>query len=299
MKKNVIENSQVAKDLTKVGIFKLKNKIVFSNKTRDRNVKVLKDKKSGVIFIPEYKSNIKDHYRKKIQNLSSIIDNVKIKNKNLPLPLLNDDLRRFNYFKNKITNKKLLDFGCGKGIFLSLAKKNAKSVAGLEISRQYVDHLRKKKFKIYDDINLVDQKFDIITLFHVLEHIPDQIDVLKNIKKMLKKKGKLIIEVPSANDVLFNLKAFRNFSLWSEHLTLHTKLSLSKYLKIAGYKVEKIQLIQRYNFINHFKWFLEGKPEGHATKNHGLYEKSIIEHYNKYLIKNEIADTILVEAIIQ
>ena len=76
MKKNVIENSQVAKDLTKVGIFKVKNKIVFSNKTRDRNVKVLKDKKSGVIFIPEYKSNIKDHYRKKIQNLSSTIDNV-------------------------------------------------------------------------------------------------------------------------------------------------------------------------------------------------------------------------------
>ena len=34
-------------------------------------------------------------------------------------------------------------------------------------------------------------------------------------------------------DLLLSIKAFRNFTLWSEHLVLHTKLSLTKYLKIC------------------------------------------------------------------
>jgi hypothetical protein len=64
MNKLIIVKSKVISDLKKIGIFKEKNIIVYSNKTRDRNVKVLKDKKSGVIFIPQYKSNIKDYYKK-------------------------------------------------------------------------------------------------------------------------------------------------------------------------------------------------------------------------------------------
>ncbi len=294
MNKKIIVKSKVISDLKKIGIFKEKNTILYSNKTRDRNVKVLKDKKSGVIFIPQYKSNIKNYYKKKNENIFSTINNVKVNSKNIPVTELNDDLRRFNYLKNKIKNKKLLDFGCGKGKFLSLAKKDSKNIAGLEINKQLFNHL-KKKFKMYDDICNVDQKFDVITLFHVLEHIPNQIDILKNIKKILNKNGKLIIEVPHANDVLLNLKVFRNFTLWSEHLVLHTKLSLIKYLNIAGFKVEKSFFIQRYNFSNHFKWFIEGKPEGHVT-NYNLFKRSLIESYNKFLITNEIADTIFIEA---
>ena len=297
MKKKIKESSQVVKDLNKVGIFKNKNTKIFSNRTRDGDVKVLKDEKSGVIFIPKYRTNIKHHYQKKSENLFSVVNNVKIKKRNLPLTELNDDLRRFNYLKNKIKNKKLLDFGCGKGKFLALAKKNTKSVSGLEISNQFINYLRKNNFKMYNDIDNINEKFDIITLFHVLEHIPDQINTLINIKKILNKNGKVIIEVPHANDLLLNLKVFRNFTLWSEHLVLHTKLSLSKYLKIAGYKIEKIQLIQRYNFLNHLKWFLEGKPEGHVTYQ-DTNDKDIIKCYNKYLIKKDLADTILLEATV-
>ena len=214
--------------------------------------------------------------------------------KNVQLTGLNDDIRRFKYLKNKIKNKSLLDFGCGKGKFLALAKKNTKNIAGLEISKQFVNHLS-KKFKMYEDIDKIDQKFDIITLFHVLEHIPDQIETLKKLKKIINKKGKLIIEVPHANDLLLNLKVFRNFTLWSEHLVLHTKLSLKKYLNIAGFKIDNIIFVQRYNFLNHLKWFLEGKPEGHVT-NQKLYDKDIIKTYNKFLVKNQITDTLLVEA---
>lgn len=294
MKKKFIKDSKVVSDLKKAGIFKSKNTSIFSNQTRDRNVKVLKDKKSGVIFIPKYRSDIKNHYQQKNENIFSIKNAFKVRKKNIQLTELNDDFRRFKYLENKIKNKSLLDFGCGKGKFLNLSKKNTKNIAGLEINKQFINHLS-KKFKMYEDIDKIDQKFDIITLFHVLEHIPNQIDTLKKIKKIINKNGKLIIEVPHANDLLLNLKVFRNFTLWSEHLVLHTKLSLTKYLHIAGFKIDKIIFVQRYNFLNHIKWFLEGKPEGHAT-NQKLYDKNMIETYNKFLVKNQITDTLFFEA---
>tara|TARA_B100000989_G_scaffold72938_4_gene51266 strand:- start:8820 stop:9716 length:897 start_codon:yes stop_codon:yes gene_type:complete len=294
MKKKFTRYSQVVNDLIHVGIFKSKNTSIFSNQTRDKNIKVLKDKKTGVIFIPKHRSNIKNHYQLKNENLFSIKSVFKVRRKNVKLIGLNDDVRRFEYLKNKIKNKSLLDFGCGKGKFLKIAKRNTKNIAGLEISRQFINHLS-KQFKMYEDLDHVDQKFDVVTLFHVLEHIPNQIETLKKIKKVIYKNGKLFIEVPHANDLLLNLKVFRNFTLWSEHLVLHTKFSLTKYLKVAGFKINKILFIQRYNFLNHLKWFMEGKPEGHVT-NQMLYDKDIIETYNKFLIKNKITDTLFVEA---
>ena len=44
------------------------------------------------------------------------------------------------------------------------------------------------------------KKFDVITMFHVLEHLPNQVDTLKQLKKLLKPKGNIIIEIPHAND---------------------------------------------------------------------------------------------------
>jgi len=68
-KKNYLKDSKVISDLVEVGIFQKKNINVYSNKTRDRNIKVLRDEKSGVIFIPRYKSKINDYYKKKKKKL--------------------------------------------------------------------------------------------------------------------------------------------------------------------------------------------------------------------------------------
>ena len=71
-KKNYLKDSKVISDLVEVGIFQKKNINVYSNKTRDRNIKVLRDEKSGVIFIPRYKSKINDYYKKKRRAIFNI-----------------------------------------------------------------------------------------------------------------------------------------------------------------------------------------------------------------------------------
>ena len=121
-------------------------------------------------------------------------------------------------------------------------------------------------------------------MFHALEHIPNSIEVLKKIKKIIKPKGKLIIEIPHAKDILFNINEFKNFSYFGANIWFFCCRTSRKNLKYSGYKVINTKYIQRYNFINHLGWFLREKPQGHVFFKH-FYNKNIDKKYNEYLKK--------------
>ena len=91
--------------------------------------------------------------------------------------------------------------GCGTGEFLHLAKELGYTVEGVELSKPAVAYA-----KFTYDVDVVDvsleecnfeNEFDVITLNHVLEHIPDQDLVLAAIHLALKPTGILHIEVPN------------------------------------------------------------------------------------------------------
>ena len=109
----------------------------------------------------------------------------------------NDDDKRIDNLKLK--SKEILDFGCGWGGFLYLSKNISKSAEGYEIMKSCVNFVKKnRKIKVYSKKNEIKKKFDVIFLFHVLEHIPYQIKLLKYLNSILKKDGTIIIEVPHA-----------------------------------------------------------------------------------------------------
>ena len=286
-----------------------KNLIKISNKTRDSNISVYKDKISGIIFLKDLKINNK-YYRKK-ENSEKLIVNkqrfiqvnsfTKINKKKLISKNLDDDSRRCKQFNKETKNKKILDFGCGWGGFLNNIK-NSKKLNGLEIREECFNFLNEKikKINVFKNLNEVSERFDLITMFHVLEHLPEQIFVLKKLKKKLNKNGKIIIEVPHAKDFLLNLKGlkeFKNFSLWSEHLILHTEVSLRKFLSISGFKNIKIYYFQRYGFDNHLYWFINKKPGGHEFFKNNSSNK-LNSTYKDYLCSKKITDTIFAEATI-
>lgn len=101
--------------------------------------------------------------------------------------------------------KSLLDIGCGTGDFMSASQKRGWEVSGLEPNidaRNLAITKLKKQTKIYNNIeellkNNVDKKFNLISLWHVLEHVADYKDYIKKIKSVLKKEGILIIAVPN------------------------------------------------------------------------------------------------------
>lgn len=99
---------------------------------------------------------------------------------------------------NHPVGAKILDYGCGTGNFLESCKMSGLQITGVEPS----DDARKTAalntgVKIHQAISEVTEKQDVITLWHVLEHIPDLHDLLNELKDRLLQNGVLIIAVPN------------------------------------------------------------------------------------------------------
>ncbi|MFG1487457.1 class I SAM-dependent methyltransferase [Halobacteriovorax sp. RZ-1] len=291
-----LEKNTVLDDLIKCNAIENGDYELFSNKTRDADIRVIKDKKSGVIFLEtlthtgegQYEDNAGFSYWGKDSREQALLNTFE------------DDNRRYNSIKENIKQGPWLDIGTGLGGILELAKKdNQSNIYGLEIQRQAREGLCQLGFNIFGSLNDIEIKFKTISLFHVFEHISEQLNFLKDIKSVLDDDGTLIIEVPHANDALlskYRCEAFKNFTLWSEHLVLHTEDSLVKVLEYAGYKIDKVDYIQRYNIANHMYWLSEGKPGGHKVYNDMSSSVELVECYNKYLENNKITDTIYITA---
>ncbi|MSW74995.1 MAG: methyltransferase domain-containing protein [Actinobacteria bacterium] len=179
-----------------------------------------------------------------------------------------DDSRRFESFREQIVNKRVLDFGCGAGGFLLRAREVAESVAGVELEKRLTPHFKTNALSVFADIDHfpLERKFDVITAFHVIEHLPDPRNMLEKLKEHLGPNGKIIVEVPSSDDALLTLyenDPFSRFTYWSCHLFLFNAHTLSLLAKQAGLRVSYIKHVQRYPISNHLYWLSRGNPGGH------------------------------------
>lgn len=210
-----------------------------------------------------------------------------------------DDQRRFQYFKECFKNKIWIDVGAENGGLLALAKDLAAEAIAVEpknSAREILDKLGYQTFSTVDKVTRTD--IELITLFHVFEHIFEPIEFLQDCKKIIKPGGKIIIEVPHANDFLLSfldLDAFKKFTFWSEHLILHTRESLRSMLAFTGFKNIVITGVQRYGFANHLHWLKEGLPGGHLQWAH-LSNPNLDHEYEAMLASNNLTDTIIATA---
>lgn len=95
-------------------------------------------------------------------------------------------------------NKSLLDIGTGTGAFLLTAQSKGWTVTGVEPNEHARTKALQKNLTISDSItNLATKRFDVITLWHVLEHLPDLGEALSQIYALLRPNGTLLIAVPN------------------------------------------------------------------------------------------------------
>ncbi|OGS08940.1 MAG: methyltransferase [Elusimicrobia bacterium RIFOXYA12_FULL_51_18] len=196
-----------------------------------------------------------------------------------------DDERRFKFLASAMENRDLLDFGCGNGGFLVAAKAAAARAVGLELETRLTPHYESRGLKVFKALSEVDCKFDLITAFHVVEHLPDPAKELRRLACFLKKGGHLILEVPSSDDAMLKLyesEPFSHFTYWSCHLFLFNRDTLRLLADKAGLKVDYIKGIQRYPVSNHLHWLSKGLPGGHqkwsfldSPELHAAYEKQL------------------------
>jgi len=209
---------------------------------------------------------------------------------------LKKKLKLINSFQS--LEKNLLDVGCGTGDFLQVAQQNNWNISGIEPNEQARQIANRKTnnsvFNINDLGKFKNHSFDVITLWHVLEHLLNLEQQVLTLKTLLKENGTLIVAVPNhkSNDA----KHYKNF--WAaydvpRHLWHFNQDSISKLFGLQNMQVVKTKpmkfdayyvslLSEKYKSgsMNLFKAFWIGLRSNMKAKRSGEYSSLI------YIIKN-------------
>lgn len=206
-------------------------------------------------------------------------------------------LKLINSFQSE--TKTLLDIGCGTGDFLETALKDNWQITGIEpneSARQISNS--KTNNSVFETEHLSKLKpnsFDVITLWHVLEHLPDLEIQTALFKELLKPNGTLVIAVPNYKS--FDAEYYKNF--WAaydvpRHLWHFSKTSISKLFKMEHMKLVKVLpmkfdayyvclLSEKYKsgFMNPFMAFWIGWRSNRKAKQSKEYSSHI------YILNND------------
>lgn len=177
---------------------------------------------------PDYISHT-DSKRSLFEKTYQIVKNRALKNK---LKLINSEAEKGH----------VLDIGAGTGDFLSLLKTNGWHITGIEPND------KAKKIAISKGITfasstekLQTHSFDVITMWHVLEHVPDVQKQISELKRIVKPGGTIFVAVPNFNS--FDAHYYGNF--WAaydvpRHLWHFSKTAIDKLFKVQDLKVVKV-----------------------------------------------------------
>ena len=129
-------------------------------------------------------------------------------------------LKLFKNSKNKI---KLLDIGCGFGFFINYAEKNGIDVSGIDLSKQSTDYAKKVlglNNIYYSDIfscSFARESFDVLTAFNLLEHTYNPRDFVKEMYRIVKNNGHVLIRVPNSKFHVLALTIFSIFPFFNKN----------------------------------------------------------------------------------
>ncbi|MBW3569322.1 class I SAM-dependent methyltransferase [Candidatus Parcubacteria bacterium] len=152
----------------------------------------------------------------------------------------------------------VMDIGCSSGVFgEALIKQKKCTVDGIEIDDDDIKEARKKLRKVYK-INVetdsldVDDKYDVVFMGDVIEHLARPIEALKKIRSLLKPDGVLIFSMPNITHMSVrlmilkgNIEYGRTGLLDETHLHFYNKEEVYRVLNAAGYKITKFDYVVR------------------------------------------------------
>jgi 2-polyprenyl-3-methyl-5-hydroxy-6-metoxy-1,4-benzoquinol methylase len=223
-----------------------------------------------------------DGKRSLFEKLYQFVKNIALKNK---LKLINSQSQK----------GKLLDIGCGTGDFLVVAKNDGWQITGIEPGEKPRKIAIRKGVSFVNKLSdIEDNSFDVITMWHVLEHVPDLEFQIKELKRLIKPNGTILIAVPNfksfdanyygkfwaAFDVPRHLWHFSKIAI--EKLFANEKLQLVKVLpmKFDSFYVSLLSEKYKNGTMNFFNAFWIGWKSNRYGKINSEYSSHI------YIIKN-------------
>ena len=165
-----------------------------------------------------------------------------------------DHFKTYRFIKKIIGVKgKYLDIGCGNGRLLDLFRKDGWNVHGLELSQFLADKIKEHLGIEVTVANFLDyeskERYNLVTLRHVLEHLPDPILAMKKINNLLEEGGTAELEFPNIEGLSLRFKRFFNrLGLFKKkysddyipgHCNEYSKKSFKYLLSITGFELVK------------------------------------------------------------
>ena len=153
------------------------------------------------------------------------------------------DNHYFNYITkpyNLCSKSDILEIGFGNGSFLKFANNIGCNIFGVEIIDELLFRAKENGFNVFSDLSEISskQKFDMVVMFDVLEHIPqdDIMDFLKRIHYLLKDKGVLLLRMPNGSSPFGLTNQYGDVT----HCTVITPPKLDYWSQNLGFKILKV-----------------------------------------------------------
>lgn len=188
---------------------------------------------------------------------------------------------------------KVLDYGCGTGSLLNQFKTHSWIVNGIEPNEKAARYARSRYgIKIYQDIHDLEpeEKYDVIMLWHVIEHLPNLNESIQQIRKHLKKEGSLFVAFPNIESP----DALKYGKYWAaldvpRHLYHFSRDTFSRLIEKHGFTIKEILpmkfdafyvslLSEQYlqsGLLSYPKAFMEGWKSNRKAKKPNNYSSLI------------------------
>ena len=192
---------------------------------------------------------------------------------------------------------RILDIGAGVGDFLSVCKNDGWQTVGIEPSEKAKAIAIQKGVSFVNDLaSLENNSFDIITMWHVLEHVPNLEEYISELKRLIKANGTIIIAVPNFNS--FDANYYGKF--WAAydvpiHFWHFSKTAIAKLFAPQKLKFQKVLPMKFDSFYvsllsEKYKTgkmkFIKAFFVGLKSNNSGKQNKEYSSHI--YIIKNKL-----------
>jgi SAM-dependent methyltransferase len=139
------------------------------------------------------------------------------------------------YSLSNLTSCSVLDYGCGLGHNIALLN----DAVGYDVSRFAVEFCRARGLRATDDLcDIPDGEMDVVLASHVMEHHPEPLSMLGDIKQKLKPAGTLIVAVPFER----HRRQWASADL-DQHLFSWTFQTLGNLLTTAGFRVDQTRYV--------------------------------------------------------
>lgn len=284
--------NRIFETLQALGLTSKETRTVYATATRDLDpLTVYRDTQSGVVYIEDFYVGDAIYRDGGFKQANAALFGVPDYERASLCARRERTLAQFH------VGKTIADFGCGRGDFLRAVKAKSASAAGIELEEDYRARLQADGIDCFASLaEIADGTLDTLFSFHVMEHLPDPMAVLADMFAKLKPGGVLVAEVPHASEFLLSqveCEAYKRFTLWSQHLVLHTRESLARLIRHAGFGQVTVEGIQRYPVSNHLNWLANGKPGGHKSVLSAVDSEALHAAYEAALAKIDATDTLV------